>query len=105
MWNLIISAVNCRQLFVPIARALGVEQLEIELEQLSSTYLTPHIPRMLRRIPGTGAIAHRLIHKYHPEVLKTFLRHDAVLEASLRPALERHRQQWAEHCAAVTLTL
>jgi len=90
------------ELFVPLARAVGVHQLEEELQRLSSTHLHlfPGAAEILDRFPITGDLLRHFAEKQCPSLLENFIQHDEQLSRhDVASRLGLHRERWAEHCA------
>ena len=95
------KAAETLELFVPLARGLGVASLERELAALSAEHLAPSAP---------GAALGALARASCPAIVSELLADDAELRA-LAPGgaaadapppawVSRHAQRWDAHCAA-----
>ena len=90
------------ELFVPLARTVGVREVEAELQRLSSTHLHlfPGAAELLERFPVTSDLLVHFAAKQCPSLLDDFLEHDEQLSRhDVATRLGLHRVRWAEHCA------
>lgn len=90
-------------LFVPLAKRVGVAPLHAELQRLSTAYVNP-FPTATKTLLGQrvgGAILTRIARLQYPGTLDDFLLKDETLAHNdVEGSLAAHRQRWAEHCAA-----
>lgn len=107
------------ELFVPLAKAVGVAPFEKELRRLSAEHLSPlaelkaassaHSSKKPSSFFDDGGFGARLMGYAEesfasaqcPALLDEFLANDAALRgAELGPKLRAHRESWAAHCTA-----
>jgi len=89
------------ELFVPLARALGVREVEAELQQLSSTHLHlfPGAAELLGRFPVTGELLRHFATRQCPSLLDDFLQDEHLSRHDVASRLGLHRERWAKHHA------
>lgn len=81
--------------FVPLAKTLGLSQMENELTQLCSTHLHP-LGKPLATVPGAARHLHAFAERRCPSRLDDFLNDDEALHAVPKLLLD-YRETWLNH--------
>ena len=98
------------ELFVPLAKRVGVKPLEPELRRLSTAHLHPFATappealQLLEALPGAEALLDWLAARECPATLDKLLSGDEQLAAQgVGGELAGHSQRWEAHCARWTV--
>lgn len=97
------------ELFVPLAKCIGVKPLEAELRRLSKSHLRPFVnspsaSHLVGVLPGAEAILDWIAELRCPATLDKLLHGDEELASrGVGYYISGHRQQWEAHCARWTM--
>lgn len=109
------KAKETMELFVPLAKTVGIAPVEAELRRLSAQHLSPlaeiskesqdNAQRLLssRRVTSMmrSLVDQKFVEVTCPALLSEFLLADEALRASdIKNKLKSHREAWAAHCTA-----
>ena len=82
------------QIFVPLARRLGIETLERELTDISVEYI---FPEELKGVFGLELLGHWARIRFWGALDGLLLRDTVLSELDVDSKLDDHRERWAEH--------
>ena len=82
------------QIFVPLARRLGIETLERELTDISVEYI---FPEELKGVFGLELLGHWARIRFWGALDGPLLRDTVLSELDVDSKLDDHRERWAEH--------